>query len=238
MTLEIIIIPKVAMLLQQSSLWDLIETFLHLLLDPIFLALQEESMRRIILSTVIWSFLITCGLIFAVYEFPALIKLVYGSSPTPVRRQLKTVTKSSKTPTVTASAKRHKISRDKSQKEREKREDAVRKTGVRVVTKIVQERDQLRLFVRIKNGSTSQIDMVVVDLDLPVGSDAAVGSFRMQRLGSIGAGETKTAEFLLNPMGGEPLDIGGYIEFLGASYEVSKIPLPVPEMDEEDITNE
>ncbi|MGY5873742.1 MAG: hypothetical protein RTV72_15955, partial [Candidatus Thorarchaeota archaeon] len=76
-------------------------------------------------------------------------------------------------------------------------------------------------------------DMVVVDLELPTGIDADVGSFRMQRLGSINAGEMKTAKFLLRPMGGNPLDIGGYVEFLGASYEISKIPLPAPVMEEE-----
>jgi len=53
----------------------------------------------------------------------------------------------------------------------------------------------------------------------------------MQRLGTINAGEVKTADFILRPMGGNPADIGGYVEFLGASYEVSKIALPVPDME-------
>ncbi|MHA1849923.1 MAG: hypothetical protein ACTSW8_01530, partial [Candidatus Thorarchaeota archaeon] len=76
----------------------------------------------------------------------------------------------------------------------------------------------------------------IVDLDLPSGIDAEAGSFRMQRLGTINAGESKSVDFILRPMGGDPAEIGGHVEFIGASYEVSKIPLPVPEM--EGIENE
>ena len=79
--------------------------------------------------------------------------------------------------------------------------------------------------------------MVIVDLDLPSGINVDVGSFRMQRLGSIHSGEIKTAEFLLRPLGGDPLEIGGHVEFLGASYEVSIIAIPVPDMEGE-IDNE
>ncbi len=225
------IIPKSAMLLQ-SDLSDEILTFLHLLLDPIFVALQDEGFRGNILSTVIWSFLVICGLVFVVYEMPSIINLISGPSTKPVRRKLKTVS-AARAKAATASATRHQLSRDKTQKERERRAKSVEETGVSVSTKIQRERELLRLIVDIKNGSTSKIDMVIVDLDIPHGIDVDIGSFRMQRLGSIDVGEKKRAEFLLKPMGGNPLDIGGHVEFLGASYEVSLISIPVPEMEGE-----
>jgi len=223
-----IIVPKSGMLLQ-NDLSDDILTFLHLLLDPIFAVLQDEGMRRNILSTVVWSFLIICGLVFVVYEFPTIMNLLSGSSTTPIRRQLKTVT-AGRAKAVTASATRHQISRDKTQKERERRAKVVKEAGVTVAANIEREGALLRMTIDINNGSTSKIDMVIVDLDIPAGIDVDVGSFRMQRLGSIHVGELKSANFLLRPMGGDPLDIGGHVEFLGASYEVSIIAIPVPEI--------
>jgi hypothetical protein len=221
--------PALAMLLQ-NNLWDDISTFLHLLLDPIINALQDVALRHSILSTIIWSTLIICGLIFVTYEFPIVITLITGSQPKS-RRQRTTSSAASKTQTESSSARLRRESQDKIQEESEKREKAVLKTGVNVTAKIVQERELMRLTVTIRNGSTSHIDMVVVDLNLPFGIDAETGSFRMQRLGTINSGETKSADFLLRPMGGDPRKIGGHVEFLGASYEVSKIPIPPPEME-------
>jgi len=229
------IIPRLAMLMQ-NGLWDDIEAFLHLLLDPLFAAMQNEGLRITILSTVIWSFLVICGLVFVVYEFPSIIQLVSGPSTTPLKRQLKE-SKRARLLATRSSASRHQVSRDKAQVEREKREQEVRETGVKVAARIEREQELFRLTVTINNGSPSHIDMVVVDVDLPTGIDTHVSSFRMQRLGSISAGETKSIEFLLKPMGGNPLEIGGYVEFIGATYEVSKISLPVPDMEEE-IINE
>ncbi len=221
-------LPKSAMLMQ-NDLWDNIQIFLHLLLDPLFAALQDEGLRGTILSTVIWSFLVICGLVFIVYEFPSIMNLLSGSPTTPIRRQLKTIS-AGRAKAATASATRHQLSRDKTQKERERRAKVVKEAGVKVAAKIEREGALLRLTVDIKNGSTSKIDMVIVDLDIPEGIDVDVGSFRMQRLGSIHVGEMKSAEFLLRPMGGNQSDIGGHVEFLGASYEVSIIAIPVPEM--------
>lgn len=92
-------------------------------------------------------------------------------------------------------------------------------------------RDAVSLMVTVHNESDSKIDMVVVDLDLPAGVDPAIGSFRMQRLGSIPAGQTESKEFLLNLRGGDLTKLTGYVEFLGASYEVSKISLPAIEVE-------
>lgn len=237
MTLEIInLAPNLAMLLQ-TDLWEDISTFLHLLLDPILIAFQDEALRRTLLSTVIWSLLVICGLVFAAYEFPSIINLIMGTQAKPIRAQTKTTSPlRPRTASESSSASRHQLSLDKAQQERERRELAVRKTGVTVAARLVQKHELLHLSVSIKNGSTSHIDMVVVDLNLPSGIDTETGSFRMQRLGTINAGESKTANFMLRPMGGNPSDIGGDVEFLGASYEVSKIPIPFPEM--EGIENE
>jgi hypothetical protein len=220
---------RVAMLLQ-NDLWNDISTFLHQLLDPIFIAFQDEALRRTLLSTIIWSCLVICGLVFVVYEFPSVISLLMGTQ----RKPLKSATRKAgipRTQAETSSASRHQISQEKAQREREKREKALLETGVRVSSKLVRERELIRLTVGIKNGSTSHIDMVVVDLDLPPGIDAEIGSFRMQRLGTINAGESKSVDFILRPMGGNPAHLGGYVEFLGDSYEVSKIPLPEPIME-------
>jgi hypothetical protein len=173
--------------------------------------------------------------VFVVYEIPTIIQLLSGTSTQTMAKQKQSMSVA-KSKAAAASAARHQISRDKVQKERDRRIAAVRETGVSVAAKLVRERELLRLTVGINNGSTSHIDMVVVDLDLPSGIDAEIGSFRMQRLGTINAGEMKSVEFMLRPMGGNPADIGGHVEFLGASYEVSKIPLPEPEM--EGITSE
>ena len=221
--------PTMAIMLQ-GDIWTDISTFLHLLLDPVLIALQDIELRRAVLSTVIWSFLIICGLVFVVYEFPAIFKLISGTQTQSTSEKRK-ATVDGRIQAASASAARHQISLDKMQKEREKREAAVRQTGVTVTAKIKRERELLKLNVRITNASNSHINMVVVDLDLPSGIDAETGSFRMQRLGTINAGETKTANFILRPMGGEPSEIGGHVEFLGASYEVSKIPIPVPDME-------
>jgi len=230
MILEIVSFePTIAMLLQ-NNLWDDISTFLHLLLDPIIVALQDIALRRTILSTVIWSTLIICGIIFLVSEFPSVVNLITGAQPKQFKTQPRPAD-SSRTRTDTSSERMHKASRDQVQKDRDAREKAVLQTGVKVVAKIATERELMRLTVGIKNGSTSHIDMVVVDLDLPSGIDTETGSFRMQRLGTINAGQSKSAEFLLRPMGGDPGKIGGHVEFLGASYEVSKIPIPPPEME-------
>ncbi len=230
MILEIVSFgPTIAMLLQ-NSLWDDISTFLHLLLDPIILAMQDISLRHTILSTIIWSTLIICGLIFLIYEFPAAINLVSGAQPKQVQKQARS-SASSRAQTDGASERMHKASREKVQRDREARDKAVLQTGVKVAAKIVNEGELMRLTVGIKNGSTSHIDMVVVDLDLPYGIDTETGSFRMQRLGTINAGQSKSADFLLRPMGGDPRKIAGHVEFLGASYEVSKILIPPPEME-------
>ena len=106
----------------------------------------------------------------------------------------------------------------------------VEASGVKVQSKITRQQEELLLTVLVNNGSGHQIDMVVVDIDLPADIHSQIGSFRMQRLGTVAPGETEVVEFRLQDKGGNVEEISGHVEFLGASYEVSKITLPPPEI--------
>lgn len=220
-----------AMLIQ--SIWEQLDDFfgpiLQLIFGPIIEALQDVAFRRTLLSTIIWSVIIVGGLLFVVYEGPVLINMILESTKTTLPRT--TVQRSTtRTRPQTDTSRLHKISADKSKKEGEERESRVQASGVRVTAKMKKTREIVHLYVTVHNGSDTQIDMVVADINLPAGIDTAIGSFRMQRYGSISPGQSETRDFLLNVRGGDPNEIGGYVEFLGASYEVSKIPLPAIEV--------
>jgi hypothetical protein len=216
-----------------QTIWDQFDEIfgpiLHPIFDPIISALQNDALREMLLSTIIWLFLVIGGLVFIVYEGPVLMKVVLGSTPS-----LPKTTTPSSAPRVkqqTGVAKLRRDSAERAKQEGEERDSKIQARGVRVTAKIKKIRETLLLKVTVHNGSDSQIDMVVVDLDIPAGIDPAIGSFRMQRLGSIPAGQSETKEFLLNPRGGDFTKLGGYVEFLGASYEMSKIPLPPVEVE-------
>jgi len=83
----------------------------------------------------------------------------------------------------------------------------------------------------VTNNTTSRIEMVVVDVDLPEGIDMATGSFRMQRLGTISPDDTEFAHFKLNLVGGSLEDLRGHVEFMSDTYEISKMELPIPDLD-------
>ena len=217
-----------------QSIWDQLDEIfgpiLHPILDPIFAALQDTALRAMLLSAIIWSFLVIGGLVFLVYEGHVLVSVVTGSAHTPLPATASPKS-TSRTRQQSDSAKLRKTSAEKSKLEGQARESKVQASGVRVSAKMKKSRESILLTVTVHNGSDSKIDMVVVDIDLPAGIDAAIGSFRMQRLGSILAGQSESKEFLLDLRGGDPSQIGGYVEFLGASYEVSKIPLPAIEVE-------
>jgi hypothetical protein len=216
-----------------QTIWDQLDEIfgpiLHPILDPIFAALQDTTLRANLLSTIIWSCLVIGGLVFVVYEVPIFLRLITGSKvalPKAKATRTETGTKQSQTDT----SKLHRLSAERSKQELKERENRIQASGVKVTAKIKKLRETIELKVTVHNGSDSQIDMVVVDIDLPAGIDSAIGSFRMQRLGSIPAGKSETKVFLLNQRGGDISQIGGYVEFLGASYEVSKTPLPAIEV--------
>ncbi|MFW9960932.1 MAG: hypothetical protein ACFFDV_07935 [Candidatus Thorarchaeota archaeon] len=216
-----------------QTIWDQLDEIfgpiLHPIIDPIFTALQDTALRAMLLSSIIWSCLVIGGLIFIVHEGPILLNLIIGSKPTLPRTIAPKSTTRIRQQSGTAGL--HRAMAERTQKEGKERESHIQASGVRVTTKLKKMREAVSLQVTVHNGSDSKIDMVVVDLDLPTGIDPAIGSFRMQRLGSIPAGQAESKEFLLNLRGGDLSKLGGYVEFLGASYEVSKISLPVVEVE-------
>ena len=203
--------------------------------EPFWKTLEDPLFRTTILSTIIWTVLIVGGLVFVVYEAPGFFSFVMGTQPTTQRR----VGTSRSTHTrVAQSAQRlaaeRAVQRQAAattlQEEREKRQAEVRAYGVKVSSSLKRTGEEFVLSVDVNNESTNQIDMVVVDIDLPADVNMSIGSFRMQRLGTIGAGHTKVAEFGIRTRGGNVEEISGYVEFLSASYEVSKLSIPPPEI--------
>ena len=217
-----------------QSIWDQLDEIfgpiLHPIFDPIFAGLQNAALRSMLLSAVIWLFIVIGGLVFLVYEGRVFLSVITGTSHAPLPETASSRS-TSRTRPQSESAKLRRTSAEKSKLEGQARESKVQASGVRVSAKMKKSQESILLTVTVHNGSDSKIDMVVVDIDLPAGIDAAIGSFRMQRLGSILAGRSESKEFLLNLRGGDPSQIGGYVEFLGASYEVSKIPLPAIEVE-------
>jgi hypothetical protein len=212
-----------------QSLWDELNRILGPIVNPILMALQDASLRANLLSTIIWSTLVIGGLVFILHEAPVIFHLATGSKATLPKKASTTGAKRT-AQTQTDTSKLHRLSAERSKQELKERESRIEASGVKVTATAKKTREALVLAVTVHNGSDSQIDMVVVDVDLPAGIDPAIGSFRMQRLGSIPAGKSETREFLLNQQGGDISQIGGYVEFLGASYEVSKTPLPAIEV--------
>ncbi|MBY8997973.1 MAG: hypothetical protein KGD60_09585 [Candidatus Thorarchaeota archaeon] len=198
--------------------------------EPVYRTFEDPLFRTQALSAIIWTAMIVGGLVFVAYEVPSFLSWIMGSQTSPVRKQA--AAKSNETRAHRQSAERRAASRSIVDAAREKQQAFVDASGVKVQSKIRRQRDELILSVFVNNGSEHQIDMVVVDLDLPADIDTSTGSFRMQRLGTVPPGQTEIAEFRLRERGGDINAIGGHVEFLGASYEVSKIPLPTPEIEE------
>lgn len=197
--------------------------------EPVYRTFEDSFFRTQLLSAIIWTAMIIGGLVFVIYESPSFINWISGSQ-TPVSRR-----RAAARPAQSAqrrAAERRSASRDKVVVERERRLAVMEASGVKVQSKIERQREGLLLSVFVNNGSDHQIDMVVVDIDLPADINTSTGSFRMQRLGTIAVGQTEIAEFGLQDRGGDVTAIGGYVEFLSASYEISKIPLPAPEIEE------
>ncbi|MHA2153118.1 MAG: hypothetical protein ACXAAQ_14155, partial [Candidatus Thorarchaeota archaeon] len=203
--------------------------------EPVWRTLEDPQFRTTILSTIIWTVLIVGGLVFVVYEAPGFFSLMMGTQST---TQRKVRTSSSTHTRIAQSAQRQAAEQSaqrqaaatRLQEDREKRQAEVEAYGVKVSSSILRVGDEFVLSVNVNNESTHQIDMVVVDIDLPADVNMSIGSFRMQRLGTIAAGHTKVAEFGIQSRGGEVEEITGYVEFLGATYEVSKITIPPPEI--------
>ncbi|TFG28229.1 hypothetical protein EU527_17575 [Candidatus Thorarchaeota archaeon] len=214
----------------QLTPWDAFFDLLSPILDPLIDIWENYALRVTILSTIIWSFLIICGLVFLVFEGGAILPLILGTKPKPISRTTQVQTGRRLADDKTGARQR---TTQKTERGDELRSaQSIDETRVRVTSKIKKHYDKLVLNVMITNGSDSKIDMVVVDLDLPQGIEIDIGSFRMQRIGSIDSGQTESAIFALKSTGGNPESISGHVEFLGASYEVSKVPIPAPETED------
>ena len=198
--------------------------------EPVYRTFEDSVFRTQFLNTVIWTAMILGGLLFVVYEVPSFLNWIMGGQSSAPRRQTATV--AARTRAQRTAAQQRQATQSKVEEERERKRAVVEASGVKVRSILSRMREELILDVVVKNGSSQQIDMVVVDIDLPADINTSTGSFRMQRLGTIGAGETEIAQFRLIDLGGNPATISGHVEFLSASYEVSKITLPPPEIKE------
>ncbi len=196
--------------------------------EPIYRTFEDPFFRTQALNIIIWTAMIIGGLVFIVYETPGFINWIMGSQSSPSKRPV--ASRAIRPRVYHPAADQHQITKSKVEEERERRRAVVEASGVKVQSIIKRVREDLILDVIVNNDSGHQIDMVVADIDLPADISIAIGSFRMQRLGTIRAGETQVAEFRLSNQGGDISKIGGHVEFLSASYEVSKIQLPSPEI--------
>lgn len=201
------------------------------ILEPIWNALQDTYFRAYLLSALIWTCIIIGGMVYLVLEGLPILG-IFGDTEAPAASVPQRRRAVSARQEDTSEIRRQEAA-VRATKERERREKEVVESGVRVISRVKKRHEHLVLTVTVSNQSDFKIDMVVIDLDLPEGIDTTIGSFRMQRLGSITTGETKSASFALQSKGGAAEKIAGHVEFLSASYEITKIPLPKPEVTSE-----
>ena len=213
-----------------EELEQLLGPILQPIVHPIFMALDNESFRLTLLTTTISFFLIAAGLMWVLFEGLPLL-----TSISEVAEELPDMDARRGRPQSTAAYRRQQTARvrETAPKREARPEPSSTQTGVRVTSELSKERETIILTVNVENITDSKIEMVVVDIDLPTGIDSDIGSFRMQRLGTIESGASEAAVFKLKQYGGDPHQIRGFIEFMSASYEVSKIDLPSPKFVEQ-----
>ena len=214
-----------------EELEQLLGPILQPIVHPIFMALDNESFRLTLLTTTISFFLIAAGLMWVLFEGLPLL-----TSISEVAEELPDMDARRGRPQSTAAFRRRQTTPRVSAtapKRETKPEPSSTQTGVLVTSELSKERETIILTVNVENVTDSKIEMVVVDIDLPTGIDSEIGSFRMQRLGTIESGASESAIFKLRQYGGDPVQIRGFIEFMSASYEVSKIDLPAPKFVEQ-----
>jgi hypothetical protein len=198
--------------------------------EPVYRVFENPTFRNQFLFTVIWTSIIVAGLVYVVYEVPSFLSWIIGGQKAPPMRQV--ATRDTRARAQRPAVEGARASTLAVEEKREKKQAIVEEFGVKVQSLLQRSRDELTLEVIVTNGGGHQIDMVVVDIDLPADINTSTDSFRMQRIGTIGAGETTTAQFRLVDLGGDVSLIGGHVEFLSASYEISKISLPAPQIKE------
>lgn len=212
--------------------WDELEEILGPILQPIvspvFDVLRDEAFRSLMLQTVVISVAILAGMMYLVYEFPIVFNWITGgkaitsavdvpkSTYTPPKRRLKTSLRKKQKPVKTEPKPEPRVTQSH---------------GVDVSAVVTKKHEKLVLTVVVSNTSAYNIEMVVIDIDLPEGIDMASGSFRMARLGKITSGDTESAQFLLKQYDGKFSDIQGHVEFMSGNLEISQMKLPSPEFE-------
>ncbi|MFW9955488.1 MAG: hypothetical protein ACFFD3_13115 [Candidatus Thorarchaeota archaeon] len=207
--------------------WDELEQLLGPILQPIvgplFDILREEANRAIILSTIVTLFLFVSIVVYVVYEVPSILGLFSsGMSMSPAKPEPPILARRPSARTRTPSETQEEAM------SRAKLPSISQMHGLEVQSTIDKHRDDVLLTIRVTNNSDHEIEMVVVDIDLPDGIDVMTGSFRMQRIGTISSGMTKTADFRLKHYRGSLENITGQIEFMSSSHEITEIAIPRP----------
>ena len=212
----------------QPLFWDELEELLgpiwQPIVGPLFDVLRDESTRLIMLTTAITVCIFIVVITFVVYEVPSLINWFIGGAsmttleakpPIPRKKILRDVRRPRSTPAPV--------------KEPEPTPVPLAAKGVDVRSIIEKNRDEIILWVDVANNSDHRIEMVVVDIDLPIGIDITTGSFRMQRIGTIDSGDSARAMFKIKQIDGALSDITGHVEFMSSSYEITQVIMPSPE---------
>ncbi len=209
-----------------DELEELLGPILQPIVSPIFDVLRDESFRSLMLQTVVIFVAILAGMMYLVYEFPIVFNWMTGG---------KAITSAVDVPksTFTPSKRRLKVlSRQKQKPAKAEPKPKPRVTqshGVSVTSVVTKEHDHIVLAVKVANLSDFNIEMVVVDIDLPYGIDMATGSFRMTRLGKISSGDTEIAQFRLKLYDGDISKIEGHVEFMSGNLEISQMKIPPPQ---------
>lgn len=212
--------------------WDELEDLLGPIFEPIvgplFDFLRVDANRLMLLSMIVSLCIVFVVITYVAYELPVIFRWMAAGSasldgkPPPARTKRTAAAPPTRYSTKATSAKREGI---------EKLSSAESIGDIHVSSVIEKNRDETALVVSVTNQSEHQIEMVVVDLKLPPGIDVMTGSFRMQRIGTIQPGDSSAARFRLRHNFGSLAELGGQVEFMSSSYEITKVNIPSPELE-------
>jgi hypothetical protein len=211
-----------------EDLWQFFEPILGPFLNPLIDALGNVSFRATILSTIVTFFISVTILVFFVYEAPSFFGWIFQLPVDEIEE-----TRASRQAYESKASSARRLERTKKKQEKappKKRPSIIEDGGVRVSSNIERKEGYMVLSILIENLVSVKIDMVAIDLELPERVETAIGDFRMQRLGTIEGHSSKTGEFRLINHGGDLSELSGYVEFLSATAEISKVELPAPSM--------
>lgn len=191
---------------------------------PVLDALSVEQYRLFVLDTIVWTFVIISGLVFLAYEIPIILSMFSSPKSQETRRRTSTTT-------VQATSARREVRSRTSRRIPRSQIAPVQKVrreieNIDIKAKMRLQGDIYTLDIQIINGADFPMKMTFVELYLPEGIDTAIGTLRMQRLGEIEIGDSKSCTFQLISRGGDIEDLVGYVEFMSDAYEAGRIPIP------------